>query len=210
MGIISIKNIIVPKMKVMSSASAFGMFHDILAKSLEDWINLLLQVQFVSAEGTVTSPGGVVTPFVATGLKPDIMKFRLNQFKIKNCAIKSGGHLFFKDLFDYIGSELSKQLKNWSTNPLSDKKKVPNPINVFGMAAKPMDTKHFKYYGVNCKLEMAVKKPDGENIVNDVWDTVEKYLTLAINKTPPMEISTVTGSVPGGFFSGSAQVKLVI
>jgi hypothetical protein len=190
----------------MTSESKFGVFHNILAKSLEEWFNKKLSSQLMSANGTITSPAGTVTPFVATGLKPDIIKLRFNQYKIKNCGRKNGNE-FFQKLFEYIGSELAKQLKRWSTNPVSSK--TPNPINIFGIAETPMVTTHFKYYGMKCRIEMSSKEPDCENITKDLWDTFEKYLKSAINKIPVMLIN-VSGSTPGGVFNGVAQIKMKV
>lgn len=209
-AVIPFAKIIKPRLKVMNAESSFGLFHSILANSLNDWFNSIIPLQNGTATGAITTPAGYTFPFVYPALKANLIKMFFSALRIKMCAF-GGGEDFYPKLFNYIGQCINQQILSWSTNPIS-MTGIPNPINLIGAVTPGTGfiTTHFYNVGLAYKNLMRVKQPDAEDVFDYTWDQFELKLKFAINTIPPLVVAPTFGSTPAGIFNGLTTVKLVV
>lgn len=208
--VISFAKIIKPRLKVMNAESPFGLFHTILANSLNDWFNSIIPLQNGIATGTITTPAGYTFPFIYQAVKANLIKIFFSAIRIKMCAF-GGGEDFYPKLFNYIGQCINQQILSWSTNPIS-MVGIPNTINLIGAVtpATGFITTHFYNIGLTYKNLMSIKEPDAEDVFDYIWDKFEFYLKFAINTIPTLIVTPTVGSTPAGIFNGLTTVKLVV
>lgn len=208
--VISFAKIIKPRLKVMNAESPFGLFHTILANSLNDWFNSIIPLQNGIATGTITTPAGYTFPFIYPAVKANLIKIFFSAIRIKMCAF-GGGEDFYPKLFNYIGQCINQQILSWSTNPIS-MTGIPNSINLIGAVtpATGFITTHFYNIGLTYKNLMSIKEPDAEDVFDYIWDKFEFYLKFAINTIPALIVTPTFGSTPAGIFNGLTTVKLTV
>lgn len=206
-ALISFASIIKPKLKVMNAESSFGLFHSILAQTLNEWCNSWVPLQIGTATGTITTPSGYTYPFIYPFLRANITQMYFSDLQVKACALGNNGEDFYPKLFAYIGLMITQQLVSWSTNPISATG-IPNPIWLTGVGTGFI-TSHFYNVGLAYKMLLKVKPPADEDVFDYTWEQFEQKLKFAINTIPPM-IMPVMGVAPFGVFAGIGTIKITV